>query len=866
MAKSKTEKKGILTLPILPLKDVIAFPGLLLPLVLKNEDSIRLVDDALASDKHIGLFSLKNSNVNEAGKDDIFLIGTDAVILKLLRFPDGSLRFLCQSLQRIKIKEFIGADPYFTAQVETLEDKHGDPAKEEALMRMCKEQFTELNQLSGAKAEDLNVAISSIFEGARLSDMIVSNMKLPNQKKQEFLSELSVENRLRNLSDILRQEVEVVKLTKSIKEETSSEIEKSQKEYYLRQQLKTIQKELGMEDENKEVEDLLERIEDADMPEEAEQAAMKQLDRLSKMNPASSEYSVTRTYLDWLIELPWTLKSHDEIELKEAERILEEDHYDLKEAKERILEFLAVLELNPLVRSPIILFIGPPGVGKTSLGKSIARSMGRKFYRMSLGGMKDEAEIRGHRRTYVGALPGRIIQGIKSCGTSNPVFMLDEVDKIGQDFRGDPASALLEVLDPEQNFAFQDHYLEVTYDLSNVMFIATANYLDPIPRVLLDRMEMIRIPGYTRYDKLNIAKKYLIPKQLANNGLAYSDKFKEKRDLLDKKISEFDFTKKAQELFKEANIKKLSDLVDKSEAYLLKIESNDSDVIDEIRTKLNEFDLRLGMESQRFFMPDEADLELERLSFTDGAINEIIDGYTREAGLRNLERTISSVCRKVARKIVNQEMEDERITKNKVSQYLGPRRYISEDITDIDVPGVSVGLAWTQVGGHVLLIEAKMMPGRGNLKLTGSLGKVMQESAQTALSFIKSISGELEIDIDFSEKDIHIHVPAGATPKDGPSAGITIASALASLFTGRLMRPNYAMTGEITLRGDVEPIGGLKEKALAAHRLGIKNIIIPNENKKDIEEIPDQILDEIKFIPVEKMREVLDIVLEDKAK
>ncbi len=849
-------------LPFLPMKDVVAFPGLLLPLVIKDDNSIKLIDDALAGDKHIALFSLNDKDIVQAGKEDFYAIGTEAIILKLLRFPDGSLRFLCQSLDRVKIVEFEQEEPYFSGQVKKLKEEHGNSATEEALVRMVKEQFAELMTLTGKTTEELAVAISSVYDASRLSDMIVSNLSVPNEIKQEFLSELNVETRLRKLTEVLRREINVVGLTQSIKKETSTEIEKSQKEYYLRQQLKTIQKELGLDDNNQEIEDLDKKIKEAGMPEEAEAQAYKQLDRLSKMNPASSEYSVTATYLDWLIELPWSIRTEDTIDLKLAQQILDEDHYGLEDAKDRILEYLSVLKLNPDVRSPILLLIGPPGVGKTSLGRSIARSMNRNFYRMSLGGVKDEAEIRGHRRTYVGALPGRVIQGIKSCGTVNPVFMLDEIDKIGQDFRGDPASALLEVLDPEQNFSFSDHYLEVPFDLSNVMFIATANYLDPIPRVLLDRMEMIRIPGYTRYDKLNIAKRYLIPKQLENNGLVAGERFREIVEALESKLELELFSPDAQKILDKASIKSTPDLAQANKKELLEIPGITTQIVEEIEEYLYSFNLQLGTDVERYLEDSLLKSGKPLLSFTDASVYEIIDGYTREAGLRNLERTISSVCRKVARRIVIQEIETERLTKRNVGEYLGPVKFMPDEVRKIDTPGVSIGLAWTQVGGRVLLIEAIKMPGHGNLKLTGSLGKVMQESANTAFSYIRSQADHLKIKDDFDSVDIHIHVPEGATPKDGPSAGITMATALASLFTGRTFKSNLAMTGEITLRGDVMPIGGLKEKSLAAHRIGLNTVIIPKDNEKDIQEIPKQIREEIAFIPVATMKEVLQKALQ----
>jgi len=762
----------IFELPLLPLpRGLVVFPGQLQPLAAVEESDVKLINDVLSKDKTLALFAVKPPELveKESIENIVYPVGCRAVILKMVRLPDGTIKFLTNALTRVKILEITQKEPYPKARVQELIEEVANDAEEAALMRTALEIFEEVVSIAPYLPDEIKLAARAMTEPGRLADLITANLNIPPEEKQKALEELSTKKRLEHVISLLRKELTVLKLTRDIQSKTAAELEKAQREYFLREQLKQIQKELGEETTQKEIEELRKKIEESGMHEEAKEVALRELNRLARMNPASPEYTVARTYLDWLINMPWNISTQDRIDIAEARKILDEDHYDLDKIKERILEFLAVRKLNPDVKSPILLFVGPPGVGKTSLGQSIARALGRKFVRISLGGMRDEAEIRGHRRTYVGALPGRIIQGIKRAGTNNPVFMLDEVDKIGQDFRGDPASALLEVLDPEQNHAFIDHYLDVPFDLSKVIFIATANYIDPIPRVLLDRMEVLRLPGYTDLEKLQIAKKYLIPKEIKNHGL----------------------TRK-------------------------------------------------------------------QIRFTDKAIKFIINSYTREAGLRNLDRAIESICRKVAKEIAEGKTEKVSVTMDVVRKYLGPEKYIQEKILIKPKVGVATGLAWTPYGGEVLLVEATVMPGKGRLILTGSLGEVMKESAQIALSYVRSHASELEIDEEiFDKSDVHIHVPAGAIPKDGPSAGVTMITALVSRLVGRPPKEGIAMTGEITLRGDILPIGGLKEKSLAAHRVKIKKILIPEFNMKDLEELPEEILNQIEFIPVETIEEVL---------
>jgi len=649
----------------------------------------------------------------------------------------------------------------------------------EALVRNILEQLKKVINLAPYLPEELQVSALNTDDPGKLADLIASNLNISLAQKQHILETFEVKQRLEKLTRLIAKEVEVLELSRKIQSKASAEMGKMQKEFILREQLKAIQKELGEKDQKAaEVEEFTKKISEAKLPKVAKEAAEKELDRLSMMNPAAAEYTVSRTYLDWLVELPWSRSTEDRLEIKEARKVLDEDHYDLERVKERILEYLAVRKLKSDLKGPILCFVGPPGVGKTSLGMSIARALGRKFQRISLGGMHDEAEIRGHRRTYIGSLPGRIIQGIKRAGSNNPVFMLDEVDKIGKDFRGDPAAALLEVLDPEQNHSFSDHYLDVPFDLSKVMFITTANLLDPIPPVLQDRMEVIEIPGYTDLEKLEIAKTFLIPKELNNHGL-----------------------------------------------------------------------------------------KTDNLSFTDQAIKRIINDYTRESGLRNLDREIATVCRKVAKTVASGEKKKLRITPDNLQKFLGPIKFFQEVVERSSRMGVVPGLAWTSYGGELIFVEATKMPGKKSLTLTGHLGEVMKESAQTALSYVRSTGNKLSVPDNFFDKfDIHVHVPAGGTPKDGPSAGITMATAIASLLTERPVKPRLAMSGEITLRGQVMPIGGLKEKSLAAYRAGIKTVILSKHNKKDLEEIPQEIKDNVKFVFVDTVDEVLELALDSKKK
>ena len=746
-------------LSILPLKGTVVFPYLVVPLMIQQVEQTRLVDDALMRGARIGLFMQKDPQVENPGPDDLHTVGTSGNILKMLRFPDGSVRFLIQGLSRIRVKKFITETPYLSAEIEELHEEVNESVQLEALQRNLMEAIKNLGDLAPYLSEEFHISAINQDTPSKLVDFVASNLNVPAEQKQDVLQDLDVQHRMRSLYKVLNKEIEILELSQEIQTKAASELGKSQRDYILREQLKTIKKELGHGEEGTEIEEFEEKIKAADMPAYAEQAALKELDRLSHMASSSAEYTVARTYLDWLTLLPWSHSTEDKLDLRQAKKTLDEDHYDLEKVKDRILEHLAVMKLKPDVKGPILCFVGPPGVGKTSLGKSIARAMGRKFSRVSLGGMRDEAEIRGHRRTYIGSMPGRVIQSIRRCGSNNPVIMLDEVDKLGTDFRGDPASALLEVLDPEQNDTFSDHYLEITFDLSKVMFITTANWMEPIPPVLRDRMEIITIPGYTDLEKLAIAKRHLIPKQLANNGL----------------------------------------------------------------TKNN-------------------------LALHDSSVQALIENYTREAGLRNLEREIASVARKIARRVATGYKKKITVTGKDIPKLLGPERFTREVLSRKGKVGVVPGLAYTSVGGEILFVEATTMTGRTGLTLTGHLGDIMKESAQAGLAFIRSNHKGLKISADaFENKEIHIHVPAGATPKDGPSAGITLAVTLASLLTGRPVKSCLAMTGEITLRGRLLPIGGLKEKLLAAYRAGIKTVILPEENRKDAVELPAEIKKNIKL-------------------
>ncbi|MCD6161876.1 MAG: endopeptidase La [candidate division Zixibacteria bacterium] len=759
---------------ILPIQTTVVFPSLVMPLMVAEARFTKLVDETLMDGKPLGLFTQKDPGKENINSDDIYRVGVAGHILKMLRFPDGSVRFLVQGISRIKIKKFVETEPFLKADVEVPKEIFDESIETEALMRNVLEQLANVTKLAPYLPDDLQVSAYNTSEPSKLADLIASNLNISIAEKQEVLEIFDVKKRLLKVNMMINKELQVLETSRKIQTDAASEMGKSQRDYILREQLKAIQKELGEADDRMlEIEDIKKKIKTANMPDEAREASEKELDRLSKMNPSAAEYTVSRTYLDWLVNLPWSVSTEDILDIKAAQKVLNEDHYDLDKVKERILEYLAVRKLNSDLKGPILCFVGPPGVGKTSLGMSIARAMGRKFFRMSLGGVRDEAEVRGHRRTYIGALPGRIIQGIRKSGSNNPVFMLDEVDKIGQDFRGDPSSALLEVLDPEQNFSFADHYLDVNFDLTKVMFITTANILETIPAVLLDRMEVITLPGYTDLEKLAIAKKFLIPRNLTDHGLT-----------------------------------------------------------------------------------------LKNLTFTDKAIKNVVSDYTRESGLRNLNRELGTICRKVARKVAAEEVIYTNVTPKLVQEFLGPEKYFQDFAEKIPSIGVVPGLAWTSAGGEILFIEAAAMPGKKDLKLTGQLGDVMKESVMTALSYLRSISDQLGIEQSyFTTHDFHVHVPAGATPKDGPSAGVTMFTALASLATNTPIAPYMAMTGEITLRGDVLPIGGLKQKALAAFRAGIKTILFPKKNKRDLIEIPKEITNKITFVPVENIDDILENAL-----
>lgn len=772
-------------LSLLPLRDTVIFPMVVSPLAAGRESSIKLIDDAVTSgNRVIGVAAMRDPSIEHPSLDDIYPIGTAVIIHTMMRLPDV-LRLIVQGIQRLRILEPIQTEPYLRVRVEALQERTDYSPEElmeiEALRRNVGNVFKKVVSLSPSIPDELQAIPDTITRPGLLADSVASNLPIPTPEKQQLLEMLDVRERLKHLLSILTREAEVLELGSRIQSEIQSEMTKTQREYYLREQLKAIQRELGEVDERTaEIEELKQKIAEARMPDEAEKAANRELERLQRMPPAAPEYSVSRTYVDWLVGLPWSISTQDNLDIPHVKRILDEDHYGLDKVKERILEYLSVRKFRASeeVRQPILCFVGPPGVGKTSLGMSIARALGRKFVRMSLGGIRDEAEIRGHRRTYVGALPGQIIQGIRRAGSNNPVFMMDEIDKVGADFRGDPSAALLEVLDPEQNTAFRDHYIEVPFDLSKTLFITTANLLDPILPPLKDRMEILELAGYTEEEKLMIAKRHLIPKQLAEHGLRLE----------------------------------------------------------------------------------------ENITFSDDALLMLIRGYTREAGVRNLEREIAAVCRKVTRQFAEGRTEPVHVVPEVLTSFLGvPRFQFEEVLQRTQVPGVAVGLAWTPAGGDVIFVEATRMPGRRELMLTGMLGDVMKESAQAALSYVRSHADELGIDPQlFSRSDIHLHVPAGAIPKDGPSAGITIATALASLMTGRLVRPEVAMTGEITLTGRVLPVGGIKEKVLAARRAGIKTVVLPADNRKDVEEdVPEDVRKEMEFLFVRNIGEVFKHALEE---
>jgi ATP-dependent Lon protease len=740
-------------LPILPLRDTVLFPNSFMPLAVARESSVRLIDDAIANGKLIAVFTQRDASIEEPVQEDLYGVGTATHIHKMFKLPDGSLRLIVQGLARLKLDEVVATHPYLRARVSAASEDTNDADRLEidALARNIKTNFQQVVSLSPLLSDDLQTLAMNIAEPGRLADFIASSLStISTAVKQEVLETLDIRARMDNLNRILIKELEVLELGSKIQSQVQSEVGKNQREYFLREQMKAIQKELGEgDDQTKEVEELAEKIEAAGMPEPVKKEALRELDRLAKMPVAAAEYTVSRTYLDWLVALPWAKRTDEVIDLPKTKGVLDADHSGLEKAKDRILEYLAVRKLNPDVKGPILCFVGPPGVGKTSLARSIAESLGRKFVRVSLGGMRDEAEIRGHRRTYIGALPGQVIQGLRRAESKNPVFILDEIDKLGSDFRGDPSSALLEVLDPEQNNTFRDHYLDVPFDLSEVLFITTANILDPVPPALKDRMEVLEIAGYTEEEKLAIATDHLVEKQVKNHGLT-----------------------------------------------------------------------------------------AEFIRFTPEALRQVIRGYTREAGVRNLEREIGALCRKVARRRAEGNEESVTITPDVVVDMLGAPRFLDEEMEErTKDPGVAVGLAWTPAGGEVLFVEASRMAGNGALTLTGQLGEVMKESARAALSWLRTHAREYGIDPDFFKNaEMHVHVPSGAIPKDGPSAGVTMATAMASELTGRPVRGDIAMTGEITLSGRVLPIGGVKEKVLAARRVGINEVILPKQNAKNVNE------------------------------
>jgi len=761
-------------LPILPLRGTVIFPFMVVPLIVGRKPSIRLIDHAIRGDRIIGLFAQKDPEVEEPTPDDVYRVGTAGTILKMLRMPDGSARIMVQGISRMVVDEYLKETPYFTARVTKLVSAEKRTNKLEALQRNALNLFKQVVELTPNLSEDAHIAAMNIEDAAKLADFIASNLNIDLSERQEILEAVKVTDRLEKMTGLLNREVELLELGSKIQSEAKNEMDKAHREYYLRQQLKAIRKELGEEDQYAvEIDELEEKLLNKPLPDEVREDASRELSRLKTIPPQAAEYVVARTYLDWILALPWLEGSEDSLDIGHARKILDEDHYDLDDVKERVLEYLSVRKLTEDMKGPILCFVGPPGVGKTSVGKSIARAMDRKFVRISLGGVRDEAEIRGHRRTYVGALPGRIIQGIRKAGTNNPVFMLDEVDKLGLDFRGDPSAALLEVLDPEQNHSFSDHYLDLPFDLSKVMFITTANILDPIPPALKDRMEVIRLPGYTLPEKLMIAKKFLIPKQLAEHGLAK-----------------------------------------------------------------------------------------KQIRLSDAAIKTIVEKYTREAGVRNLERAIANIYRKTARRIVEEKATKFTVTARNVADFLRAPRYFPETAGRKSEVGVATALAWTAAGGVILFVEAIRMPGKGELILTGQLGDVMVESAKAAFSYVKSRASELGIDAaDFTRYDIHVHVPAGATPKDGPSAGGALATALASIFSGRPVRHDLAMTGEVTLRGKVMPIGGVREKFLAAVRAGIPRVLFPEQNENDVAEIDDELRAKAEVQYVQTVDDVLAAAL-----
>jgi len=765
-----TRKKIRKEIGVLPLRKFTIFPYQIAPILISSKKSVKLIDEAVSLDKLICAITIKNENKEEINAEDLYQFGTVCKIVKMLRFPSNSVRIVVQGIARAQIVEYISNTPYIKAKIEIPEEIITNEKELQALQRNAIDIFNRITSYLPQFSEELKIIISNINEPSKLADFISSNINLSTAERQELLEHLDINQRFERLLFFLNRELELLELGAKIQNRIKSELDEKNREFLLRQELEAIKKELGESDEVlSEINELKEKVKKANMPEEVEKEALRELERMAKMSPGFAEYTVSRTYVEWLIDMPWSVVTEDNLDLKRVKEFLDEDHYNLEKVKERIIEYLAVRKLKSDVKGPILCFVGPPGVGKTSLGQSIAKAMNRKFVRISLGGIRDESEIRGHRRTYVGALPGRIIQGIKNAGSKNPVFMLDEIDKIGVDFRGDPAAALLEVLDPQQNNKFVDHYLDVPFDLSKVFFITTANIIDTIPPALLDRMEVIRLPGYTLEEKINIAIKYLIPRQLKENGIS------------------------------------------------------------------------------------------EAIKFTKNSIKKIILEYTKEAGVRNLEREISSVIRKIARRIVEGKHYPLVIKASDIPKFLGQKRFFSEIAERINKPGIATGLAWTSAGGSVLFIESALMSGKGNLKLTGQLGDVMKESANIALSYLHSNADKYGIPSEVFEKnDFHIHVPEGATPKDGPSAGVTILASLYSLLKNKKVNSETAMTGEITLRGKILPVGGIKEKVLAAKEAGIKNVIMPKLNEKDLDEIDKKIRAKLNFIFVDNVDELLN--------
>ncbi len=778
--RSKVEEKpssqdvGVLELPLLPIRNTVLLPNLVTPLIVGREQSIKAIEDAMSKDRTLFVVTQINEEMEDPGQDDVYTIGVEGMIDRVLKMPDGTTSVLLHGQRRLRRIEYTQQTPFMRVRTQIVDEETERTLAVEALVRAALALFEKCVKLSSTLPDEAFITAMNIDQPGWLADFIVSVLEAPTAVRQSILEAFSIEERLQKTCILLTKELNILELENQIHNQVQQEVDKSQREYFLREQLKAIQRELGETDPTmRENVELREKILSSGMPEEVQTRAIKELDRLNATPFMAPDGSVIRTYLDWLVSLPWNKATIDQLDIKEAARILEEKHYGLEKVKERILEYIAVRKLSDNMRSPILCFVGPPGVGKTSLGHSIAEALNRKFVRLSLGGVHDEAEIRGHRRTYVGALPGRIIQTMKTAGTVNPLFVLDEIDKIGADFRGDPSAALLEVFDPEQNHAFSDHYLEVPYNLSKVIFLTTANVLHPIPAALRDRLEVIELPGYTEDEKMHIARQFLIPKQMKEHGLKPS-----------------------------------------------------------------------------------------RIEIEDEALHRIIRDYTFEAGVRNLEREIASVMRKVARKVAEGRRTKTKVTAEKLADYLGPQKHYYGLAEEKDEPGVATGVAWTSAGGDLMTVEATLIEGRGNLTLTGQLGDVMKESAQAALSYARSRAGQLGVESRFYEKyDVHLHLPAGSIPKDGPSAGITMATALISALTKRAARRDVAMTGEITLRGRVLPIGGLKEKVLAAHRAGIKTFILPKRNMKDLDDVPREVINELRFVPVERMDDVISVAL-----